>query len=107
MFNLQSGLHRQSFPAKATPAQRASFKTSSRTDIAHASDFHVDRKVYGPGEGKHKGSVTGIMVDSVNRVVTSCGLDCKMKVRVVMNESCYGVLTVYPVLEFRDWHSHV
>ncbi|EPS38443.1 hypothetical protein H072_7811 [Dactylellina haptotyla CBS 200.50] len=59
MYNLQSGLHRSRFPAKATRAQIAARKN---------------------GEGsragwKHAGAVTGLAVDSVNKVMISCGLD--------------------------------
>ncbi|KAF3927493.1 hypothetical protein AA313_de0200215 [Arthrobotrys entomopaga] len=59
MYNMQSGLHRGRFPARATKAQIAARR---------------------PGEGsragwKHLGAVTGLVVDSVNKVMVSCGLD--------------------------------
>ncbi|EKV08509.1 SnoRNA binding protein, putative [Penicillium digitatum] len=63
MFNMQSGLHRQSFPARP-PAGRAT-KSNAQTLIAAAS--------------KHTKAVTGLMIDSLNRTVVSCGLDGKVK----------------------------
>lgn len=62
-YNLQSGIHRNRFPARATKAQIAARK---------------------PGEGsragwKHTGAVTGVAVDSVNKVLISCGLDGYIK----------------------------
>ncbi|KAH0541505.1 hypothetical protein FGG08_004046 [Glutinoglossum americanum] len=77
MFNLQSGLPRQRFPAKLTPAQ------ARRAKLGKASDTVVDLsrslKKFGLGEGKHTDSVSGLAVDGLNRVVISCGLDGKLK----------------------------
>lgn len=77
MFNLQSGMHRQRFPSRLTPAQARKLK------MQHSSTESEDRSEgtgkYGPGEGKHTKAVTGIMVDSLNRTVISCGLDGKIK----------------------------
>ncbi|MCJ1351394.1 MAG: hypothetical protein MMC33_001378 [Icmadophila ericetorum] len=77
MFNLQSGMHRQRFPSKLTPAQARKLK------IQHSGAGHDDRSIgartYGLGEGKHTKAVTGIVVDSLNRTVVSCGLDGKIK----------------------------
>jgi U3 small nucleolar RNA-associated protein 21 len=67
MFNMQSGLHRQSFPARA-PAGRTT-KSNAQASVAAAS--------------KHTKAVTGLMIDSLNRTVVSCGLDGKVKVRPV------------------------
>ncbi|EWC44732.1 hypothetical protein DRE_06510 [Drechslerella stenobrocha 248] len=63
MYNLQSGIHRARFPARATKAQIAARKN---------------------GEGsragwKHAGAVTGLAVDSINKVLVSCGLDGFLK----------------------------
>lgn len=63
MFNMQSGQHRQSFPARL-PASR-----SKLNSLASASDA-----------SKHTKAVTGLMVDNLNRTVVSCGLDGKVKV---------------------------
>lgn len=63
MFNMQSGQHRQSFPARL-PASRS--KVGALATAAVSS--------------KHTKAVTGLMVDSLNRTVVSCGLDGKVKV---------------------------
>jgi U3 small nucleolar RNA-associated protein 21 len=65
MFNMQSGQHRQSFPARP-PASRG---TKSNAQAATAA------------ANKHTKAVTGLMIDSLNRTVVSCGLDGKVKVR--------------------------
>ncbi|KAJ5335447.1 Small-subunit processome Utp21 [Penicillium brevicompactum] len=62
MFNMQSGQHRQSFPARL-PASRS--KVGALATAAVSS--------------KHTKAVTGLMVDSLNRTVVSCGLDGKVK----------------------------
>ncbi|KAL8712068.1 MAG: hypothetical protein Q9225_007004 [Loekoesia sp. 1 TL-2023] len=74
MFNLQSGIQRQRFPAPLNSAQAKKLKLQSITEepLAGASRF-------GPGKGKHKRAVTGLMVDPLNRTVISCGLDGKIK----------------------------
>ncbi|CAG8248445.1 unnamed protein product [Penicillium salamii] len=62
MYNMQSGQHRQSFPARL-PASRSKINA-----LATAT-----------GSSKHTKAVTGLMVDSLNRTVVSCGLDGKVK----------------------------
>ena len=77
MFNLQSGLHRQKFPASLTPAQ------ARRLKVLYAEGKDADgrggSKQFGIGEGRHKKAVKGLMVDPLNRTVFSCGLDGKLK----------------------------
>lgn len=64
MFNLQSGAHRQSFPGKG-------HKKKGSVPSALLKDEN-------PG---HTKAVTGLMVDSLNQTVISCGLDGKVKVK--------------------------
>ena len=71
MFNLQSGLHRQRYPSKLTPAQARKLKIQ-QAGGGVAKPFH-------PGLGKHKKAVTGLIVDSLNKNVISCSLDGKIK----------------------------
>lgn len=74
MFNLQSGIHRQRFPSALSPAQARRLRLQpSELPIQDGT------KSFGPGQGKHTREVTGIMVDSLNRTVISCGLDGKIK----------------------------
>ncbi len=58
-------------------------------------------------EGKHKGSITGILTDSINRTVISCGLDGKMRVSCEMVRSYSDLLTYSTVLEFYKRYSHI
>ncbi|EEP77716.1 conserved hypothetical protein [Uncinocarpus reesii 1704] len=70
MYNLQSGIHRQSFPAKLSPAQARRARLQSQKE---------EETVFQPGQGKHSKAVTGVMVDSLNTTIISCGLDGKVK----------------------------
>jgi U3 small nucleolar RNA-associated protein 21 len=42
---------------------------------------------FGKGEGKHKGAVTGLAVDGLNRTVISCSDDGKVKASPRINGS--------------------
>jgi U3 small nucleolar RNA-associated protein 21 len=78
MFNLQSGIHRQRFPAPISPAYARKLKLQQQSEETALATFGEGR-TFGPGQGKHRREVTGIMVDSLNRTVISCGLDGKIK----------------------------
>lgn len=67
MFNMQSGLHRQSFPSRLSKSQDTKVRGS-----ANAGSVAM--------EIRHTKAVTGLMVDNLNRTVISCGLDGKVKV---------------------------
>lgn len=74
MFNLQSGIHRQRFPSTLTPGQ------AKKLRLAHAVGGNDRGHMrFSLGEGKHKKAVTGLVVDTLNRTVISCGLDGKIK----------------------------
>ena len=74
VFNLQSGIHRQRFPAKLNAAQVKALR------LKQASGEVTGRKSKTEfGEGRHTKAVTGVMVDSLNRTLVSCGLDGKLK----------------------------
>ena len=64
MFNLQSGIHRQRFPAKLKPSQAKEIQASpEKADAILAA------------RRGHKASITGIVVDSLNQTVVSSALD--------------------------------
>ena len=68
MFNLQSGILRQKFPAPLTPAEARKIKiTSTKAD--------TPTTVTQVNTGKHRKAITGICVDNINRKVISAGLD--------------------------------
>ena len=78
-FNLQSGIERQKFPSSLTPGQARKLKMSlAAGNDASAIGLGGTRK-YALGEGRHKKSVTGLMVDGLNKTLISCGLDGKIR----------------------------
>ncbi|GME63450.1 WD repeat containing protein [Neofusicoccum parvum] len=77
MFNLQSGIHRQRFPAKLTPQQAKRLKLQQLEEDSIELDDKP--KNFARGQGKHSKAVTGITVDNLNRTVISCGDDGKVK----------------------------
>ncbi|EFR05515.1 U3 small nucleolar RNA-associated protein 21 [Nannizzia gypsea CBS 118893] len=72
MYNLQSGIRRQSFPPRLTPAQAKKAKLQRLVD---ADENELDPRK----STKHTKAITGIVVDSLNTTVISCGLDGKVK----------------------------
>ena len=79
MFNLQSGIHRQKFPSSLTPAQARKLRLKQIEDGSVLNDTLDGQRKFSPGEGRHTKAVTGLMVDSLNLTVISCGLDGKIK----------------------------
>lgn len=79
MYNLQSGVHRQRFPSKLTPAQARQIKMQQLRQADDAASQAERGQKFMAGEGKHTGAVTGIIVDSMNKTVVSCGMDGKVK----------------------------
>ncbi|CAG8972628.1 hypothetical protein HYALB_00005397 [Hymenoscyphus albidus] len=77
-FNLQSGQHRHRFPAKLTPAQARKVKLE-QLQAAESLTLHSKPKKFSMGLGKHTKSVTGLVVDSLNKHLISCSLDGKIK----------------------------
>lgn len=83
MFNLQSGIHRQRFPSKLTPAQARQLKVQQQLRQADAvAQLQTAATMGGDdgsGGGGHTKAVTGIVVDSLNAAVVSCSLDGTVK----------------------------
>lgn len=77
MYNLQSGILRQKFPSSLTPGQARKLKASHAASNGAITADGPNR--FSLGEGRHRKAVTGLMVDGLNRVVISCGLDGKIK----------------------------
>lgn len=87
MFNMQSGLHRQSFPSRL-PKPRG-MKARGGGDSAAPSSSSED--------ARHTKAVTGLMIDNLNRTVISCSLDGKVKVSGLIPPISPTRLT-YPLL---------
>ncbi|KAI1762932.1 WD domain-containing protein [Hypoxylon sp. FL1150] len=80
MFNLQSGLHRQRFPSKLTPAQARQLKLQQLRQADTVVQLQARSAIgFAPGTGKHTQAVTGIVVDSMNKNVITCSQDGKVK----------------------------
>jgi len=77
MYNLQSGIHRQRFPTRLTPKQAQEYKMRQLQSGDVLESGHAPKFL--KGQGRHKGAITGIAVDSLNRTVISCGEDGKIK----------------------------
>ncbi|KAL2002534.1 hypothetical protein VTN02DRAFT_6557 [Thermoascus thermophilus] len=93
MFNLQSGMHRQTFPARLSPSQARKLKLEHE-----ALAFNTGgRNKFQVGEGRHTKAVTGLMVDSLNRTVISCGLDGKVKFWDFLSGKLVNELSWHPM----------
>ncbi|CAK1360539.1 unnamed protein product [Cercospora beticola] len=77
MFNMQSGIHRQRFPARLTPMQAKQLRLDvERNNLILEDD---GKKKFYRGQGKHAAAVVGLAVDSLNKTVVSAGADGKIK----------------------------
>lgn len=80
MHNLQSGVHRQRFPSKLTPAQARQLKMQQLRQADDVTQLQTEHARKFPiGTGRHTKAVTGLVVDSMNKTVVSCSLDGKIK----------------------------
>lgn len=80
MYNLQSGLHRQRFPSKLTPAQARQVRIQQLRQADDVVSLHAEgRRKYLAGTGRHSRAVTGIVVDSMNKHLVSCSRDGTIK----------------------------
>ncbi|KAH9845661.1 WD repeat-containing protein 36 [Teratosphaeria destructans] len=79
MFNLQSGLQRQRFPARLTPMQAKQLKLDMQKHGLSEEKTEDGKKVFYRGQGKHGDAVVGLAVDSLNSTVVSAGADGKVK----------------------------
>ncbi|RDW77766.1 Utp21-domain-containing protein [Coleophoma cylindrospora] len=99
MFNLQSGLHRQRYPSKLTPAQARKLKIQMLDGTKPLSGFQ-------PGLGKHTKAVTGIMVDSMNKNIISCSLDGKVKFWDFMTGNLVDEINWHPMAAIKELRYH-
>ncbi|KAH6659575.1 Utp21 specific WD40 associated putative domain-containing protein [Truncatella angustata] len=80
MYNLQSGLHRQRYPSTVTPAQARQAKLQQLRQADSILQLEARSTTgFGVGVGKHTKTVTGVIVDSMNKYIISCSLDGKIK----------------------------
>lgn len=80
MYNLQSGLHRQRYPSRLTPAQARLVKIQQLKQLDDVTQLQMRTEhKFTPGTGRHTRAATGIVVDSMNKTVISCSLDGTIK----------------------------
>lgn len=77
VFNMQSGLHRQRFPARLTPMQAKQL----RLDVEQHGllEEHQGKTKFYRGQGKHGSAVVGLAIDDLNKTVISAGAHGKIK----------------------------
>ncbi|KXS94816.1 hypothetical protein AC578_6432 [Pseudocercospora eumusae] len=77
MFNMQSGIQRQRFPARLTPMQAKQLRLDvERHGLVEEGD---GKKKFYRGQGKHAAAVVGLAVDSLNKTIVSAGADGRIK----------------------------
>ncbi|KAI9845588.1 MAG: hypothetical protein M1837_004685 [Sclerophora amabilis] len=74
-FNLQSGIHRQKFPARLTPVQAKKLQLEELERYGTGFNTKLGMTKSLPGHGRHTKAVTGLAVDSTNRILISCSMD--------------------------------
>jgi U3 small nucleolar RNA-associated protein 21 len=77
MFNMQSGIHRQRYPARLTAKQAKQL----RLDVEKHGliDYDNSSKKFYRGQGKHATAVVGLAIDNLNKTIVSAGTDGKVK----------------------------
>ncbi|OJD39747.1 wd domain-containing protein [Diplodia corticola] len=105
MFNLQSGIHRQRFPARLTPQQAKRLKLQ-QLEEEESMEVEAKPKKFARGQGKHTKAVTGIAVDSLNRTVVSCGDDGKVKFWDFSNGQLLHEIDWYPMVTINSLRYH-
>jgi U3 small nucleolar RNA-associated protein 21 len=77
MYNLQSGQHRQRFPARLTPVQAKQLQTDmEKHGLIEEGE---GKKKFFRGQGRHATAVVGLAVDNLNKIIVSAGSDGKVK----------------------------
>lgn len=107
MFNLQSGIHRQRFPSKLTPAQARQLKMQQLRQADSVVQLQAKATDgFGPGRGKHTKAVTGVVVDSMNKTVISCSLDGKIKFWEFLTGNLLGEINWAPMTAITGCRYH-
>lgn len=79
MYNLQSGILRQRFPARLTAAQAKQLNTDAAKGGVREERSEDGKKTFYRGQGRHSSPVVGLAVDNLNSTVISAGRDGKVK----------------------------
>ncbi|KAK8157129.1 WD-repeat protein-like protein [Phyllosticta citrichinensis] len=103
-FNLQSGIHRQRFPARLTKEQAARLRLHQLEQEGQETDDKP--KKFARGQGKHTKAVTGLVVDNLNRTLISCGDDGKVKFWDFSSGLLLHEIDWYPMVSINNLHFH-
>ncbi|KAH6616651.1 WD repeat-containing protein 36 [Boeremia exigua] len=107
MFNLQSGQHRRRFPARLTPAEAKKYKLHQlQLEESTGLEIHDAPKTFAKGEGKHRGAVTGLAIDGLNRTVVSCSDDGKIKFWNFATGTLLHEIDWYPMVKILSLRYH-
>ncbi|KAK3672982.1 rRNA-processing protein utp21 [Recurvomyces mirabilis] len=79
MFNLQSGIHRQRFPARLAPMQAKQLRIDLQKTGFEEERTEDGKKIFYRGQGKHGAAVVGLAVNNLNKTLVSAGEDGKVK----------------------------
>ncbi|KAL5401377.1 hypothetical protein PMIN06_008453 [Paraphaeosphaeria minitans] len=107
MYNLQSGHHRRRFPSRLTPAEAKKLKLERLqrgNDVLNLESSAT--KTFNKGEGRHKGAITGLTVDGLNRVIISCSDDGKVKFWDFMTGILQHEIDWYPMTKILGLRYH-
>ncbi|KAF2644666.1 Utp21-domain-containing protein [Massarina eburnea CBS 473.64] len=107
MYNLQSGQHRRRFPARLTQSEANKLKLQQYQDenTLILEDEQGPRK-FAKGQGRHKGAVTGLAVDGLNRTIISCSDDGKVKFWDFATGSLVHEIDWYPMVKILSLRYH-
>lgn len=107
MFNLQSGLHRQRYPARLTQAQANKLKIQKLQEQDGIIEVRSKTaRKFPMGTGKHSKAVTGLVVDSLNRYIISCSLDGKVKFWDLLTGHLIDEINWFPMTGIIDMRYH-
>lgn len=108
MFNLQSGMHRQRFPSRLTPAQARQLKLHQlkQADAVQQLQARSSKLQFAPGPGKHTKAVTGLVVDSMNKHIISCSLDGTVKFWEFLTGNLVAVIDWAPMTKVTACRYH-
>ena len=107
MYNLQSGQHRRRFPARLTPAEAKKYKLHQlQLEESIGLETESASRIFAKGEGKHKGAVTGLAIDNLNRTVISCSDDGKIKFWNFATGTLLHEIDWYPMVKILSLRYH-
>lgn len=78
VWNLQSGILRQRFPARVTPGQARQMRVDVEMDVEDGGNGKKGKEFY-RGQGRHTSAVVGLAVDALNKTLISAGGDGRVK----------------------------